>query len=105
MEIPFFDLYLKEDGMTGHDELKIRTEIAQVSPNFQWLTLKGNLTDELPAFPGNVLIGMANNMTLPIDWNVEFQAETAAGETRSLYVHRYILSARSEYYKTSLRTP
>jgi hypothetical protein len=64
---------------------------------------KGSLTDELPPFPGDILVGMANNMTSPVDWNVEFQAETTIGdETRSLYVHRFVLSARSEYYKTSL---
>jgi hypothetical protein len=53
------------------------------------------------AFPGTLFIGMANNMLSSIDWNVEFQAKTIANETRSLYVHRFVLSARSDYYKTS----
>lgn len=69
------------------------------------LILEGALTDELPPFPGDILVGMANNMTLPIDWNVQFQSQTAGGEERSLYVHRYVLSARSNYYKTSSIPP
>jgi len=65
------------------------------------LILEGELIDELPSFPGDILVGMANNMTLPIDWNVQFQSQAAGGEARNLYVHRYVLSARSNYYKTS----
>jgi hypothetical protein len=62
---------------------------------------KGTLKDVLPAFPGDLLLGMANFMLSPIDWNVEFQTKTENEETRSLYVYRFVLSARSEYYKTS----
>jgi BTB/POZ domain len=40
-------------------------------------------------------------MTAAVDWNVQFQAETSSGEKRSLYIHRFVLSARSEYYRTS----
>jgi hypothetical protein len=57
--------------------------------------------DRETAFPGTLIIGMANNILSSIDWNVEFQAKTIANETRSLYVHRFVLSARSDYYKTS----
>lgn len=55
------------------------------------------------SFPEDLLIGMANNMLSPVDWNVEFQAPTTVqDETRRLYAHRFVLAARSEYYKTSI---
>jgi hypothetical protein len=66
------------------------------------LILEGGLTDELPP---DILVGMANNMTLPIDWNVQFQSQTKRENGPKLYVHRNVLSTRSSYYKASTHRP
>jgi hypothetical protein len=65
------------------------------------LTFQESPTAVPLSFPAGILLEMANNITSPIDFNVEFEAEIANGEKRSLYVRRDVLCARSEYYKTS----
>jgi len=50
----------------------------------------GTLRDELLLFLSDILIGMANNMTFLIDWNVQFQSQTEGEKAQSLYVHMFI---------------
>jgi BTB/POZ domain len=88
------------------DEAELNLQVIQVCPTcrtrhltteFQW-----ELTDDPPAFPSDILLKMADNMTRPFDYNIEFQAKTSSKEKRSLYVHRAVLSGRSQYYETSI---
>jgi hypothetical protein len=74
-----------------------------MSHSWPLLTFKGKLTDDPPTFPADILLKMASRLTIPFDYNIEFQAKTShRKEKRSLYVHRAVLSARSKYYDTSI---
>jgi hypothetical protein len=65
---------------------------------------KGKIAD-CSTFSADILLKLADNMTEPLDYNVEYQAETACHrkKKRSLYVLRGVLSARSTYFETSMR--
>ena len=93
---------MNKSQMIDHDAIKIKLEIVLVCPTcFYCSNQQGESVNESPPFPADLLVGMANNILSPIDWNVEFRAESETEGIRSLFVHRYVLSARSEYYKTS----
>jgi len=67
------------------------------------LTFKGKLSDDPPTFPMDILLTMASRLTIPFDYNIEFQATTSDRKgKRSLYVHRSVLSGRSKFYDTSI---
>ena len=63
--------------------------------------LKGDWSKDERTFPFDILTTFANELRSPDDGNVEFQAKSLTGETKSLYANRTILSRRCEYYRTS----
>ena len=52
--------------------------------------------------PRDALLALANDLLLPDDGNVEFRAKTKAGDSKSIYANRKVLSARCNYFKTSI---
>ena len=61
--------------------------------------VKGDWSSAETLFPNDVLTAMAQGLLCADDGNVEFQAESWDGSTKSLYAHRQVLSTRCEHYK------